>query len=588
MAALVSHDAGAFRWRLDPDFARLLGPTGIRLQDWLRTGQATVVKQGPHRVVYRILLDGATYYLKHNLIPDRITWARQLIRPNKAWREYRRAMDLAERGIPTAEPLAWGKAALLGKGESLLVTRGLEQTQSLQHFLEQVLPTWPARHVPRMRQRLAVELGAFLARLHEAGICHDDLHAGNILFRRSNDDELELFLIDLTAVRVGPPLAWAKTERNLVTLNRWFMNRASRSDRLRFWHSYLQARGLMPAGTRWPRTEEPKRLARYLERATWKSLVDMWRHRDHRCTAQNRYYVRLRGPGVAGYAVARFDGALLDTLLKDPEAPFRFPGAAPLKQTASAAVVEFDATVNGQKLRLVYKRFRVRKWTDPWAALVRETAAMRSWRLGQGFCERGLPTARPLVVLERRRHGLTYDGYLLMEKLERTLPLHESLAAIACMPPAESRHLQRTRIALVARAVRELHRRQLAHADLKANNILLTQLGGPRRASDPTRKPWASPSFLADPLPGVWFIDLVGVTVCRKLSRRRRVQSLARLNASFHQSRHLSRTDRLRFLRTYLVWGLVSKHGWKDWWRAIAAATQAKVARNRRLGRELA
>ena len=67
----------------------------------------------------------------------------------------------------------------------------------------------------------------------------------------------------------------------------------------------------------------------------------------------------------------------------------------------------------------------------------------------------------------------------------------------------------------------------------------------------------------------------------------RRVQNLARLNASFHNNALLTRTDRLRFLRTYLNWGIHGRGNWKAWWRRIAQATQDKVLRNRRRGRPL-
>jgi hypothetical protein len=72
------------------------------------------------------------------------------------------------------------------------------------------------------------------------------------------------------------------------------------------------------------------------------------------------------------------------------------------------------------------------------------------------------------------------------------------------------------------------------------------------------------------------------------MPRRLCVQNLARLHASFHKDPLLTRTDKLRFLRTYLQWGLFGRHRWKRWWREIEAATQAKIARNRRSGRILA
>lgn len=86
---------------------------------------------------------------------------------------------------------------------------------------------------------------------------------------------------------------------------------------------------------------------------------------------------------------------------------------------------------------------------------------------------------------------------------------------------------------------------------------------------------------------GVFLIDLVGIRPYRRLSVARRVQNLARLHASFVAQPLLTRTDKLRFLRTYLQWGLRSREGWKGWWRRIEAATQAKVIRNQRNQRPL-
>jgi hypothetical protein len=66
------------------------------------------------------------------------------------------------------------------------------------------------------------------------------------------------------------------------------------------------------------------------------------------------------------------------------------------------------------------------------------------------------------------------------------------------------------------------------------------------------------------------------------------VQNLTRLNASFHESGVLTRTDKLRFLRGYLLWNLVGRGTWKSWWKEIDRATACKVARNHARGRVLA
>jgi tRNA A-37 threonylcarbamoyl transferase component Bud32 len=551
--------AGGVRWQVAPECRdELLGPDGLRLAEWLGAGQAAVVKHGPHRTVYRVALDAGSVYVKHYRLADARAWLRQLVRPAKARMEFDRAVRVAARQVPTTVPLAVGECGP-GPGESYLVTRSLDDAEPLTAFLEATLPALdPTRHA-RVRQRLAVVLGELVARLHEAGIAHHDLHAGNVLVRLEADDRPAVYLIDLHAVHVGRPLPWRARQANLVLLNRWFMLRASRSDRRRFWRAYAAAGGAPP-----PSDPDDAWRVRRLEGATWDSCLRFWQHRDRRCLQTNRYYVRARSAAAAGFAVRDLDPADLAGLLADPDAPFRRPGAPLLKDSRSSTVAEIDVTVNGRPCRAIYKRFRVTAWCDPWLNLLRPSEALRSWVHGQGLRERCLPTPRPLAVFHRRRRGLQREGYLLTEKVPAAADLHAHLAGLGGRDAAERRAvLLRRRIDEAAKLVRELHRRQLSHRDLKAANLLVNPAG-------------------------LWLIDLVGVRLHRRLPRRRRVQNLARLNASFHQSPLLTRTDRLRFLRVYLQWGLFGRHRWKRWWRQIEEATRAKVARNARSGRPLA
>src|SRR5438874_9009549 len=117
--------AGGVSWWLAPEhWPQLIGPDGLRLADWLRDGSARLVKQGPHRVVYRVDLPALSFYVKRNLIPDIKTWLRQLVRPSKARMELERIVAVRERAIPTVEPLALGEQqAFLGIGDSYLITR---------------------------------------------------------------------------------------------------------------------------------------------------------------------------------------------------------------------------------------------------------------------------------------------------------------------------------------------------------------------------------------------------------------------------------------------------------------------------------
>ena len=63
-------------------------------------------------------------------------------------------------------------------------------------------------------------------------------------------------------------------------------------------------------------------------------------------------------------------------------------------------------------------------------------------------------------------------------------------------------------------------------------------------------------------------------------------QILRRMLARFLAVPHVTRAERLRFLRAYLRAG-ERQADWKSWWRLVSEATAVKVAKNRRSGRAL-
>jgi tRNA A-37 threonylcarbamoyl transferase component Bud32 len=514
----------------------LLGGDGLRLDEWRRTGRLTVIKESQHRGIYRVCLPDLDLHIKQYRRVGLRGWLRELIRPNKARREARLAQAIRARGIRTPEPLGWADGGI--------ITR-TEHGDSLLNFIES------RANEPPLIHRFATALGRFLASLHAAGVVHHDPHPGNLIVD-CRGDEPQFALLDLHAVRLGPPCSWVERRENLILFNRFFMLRASRAERLRFWRAYCDASGSLiglPAD----------QAGREVERRTLESNLQFWTARDRRCLVSNRYYRRVSNGGVRGFVVRDLDSSLVAELLRDPDQPFR-DAPAKIKDSRSSTVIEFPAA------KAIFKRFRVTNARDPWLALFRRTPVIRSWIMGQGLRERCLPTARPLAVLHRYRNGLPREGYLLTEKIENAIELR-AWADRMLTRPAEERRLElRDRIPALARLIRQLHERGLAHRDLKAANILTSE-----RAGDPR----------------FWFIDLVGV---RRMSinAKRRAQNLARLLASFAEHPLVSRTDRLRFLRSYQAWALRGKAGWKKLWRRIESAWRTKIERNRRTGRPIA
>src|SRR5262249_30110773 len=128
----------------------------------------------------------------------------------------------------------------------------------------------------RVRRQLARGLGRFLANLHDNGIAHPDPHAGNLLVEIEMEQganaprsPIHFSLLDVHAVRFGPPLSWAESRENLILYNRWFQLRASAADRFRFWREYRASRQSLSI-------PDADKEAADLERATRASNRQFW------------------------------------------------------------------------------------------------------------------------------------------------------------------------------------------------------------------------------------------------------------------------------------------------------------------------
>jgi 3-deoxy-D-manno-octulosonic acid kinase len=93
------------------------------------------------------------------------------------------------------------------------------------------------------------------------------------------------------------------------------------------------------------------------------------------------------------------------------------------------------------------------------------TRGFAEFRMLSTLCSAGLRVPRPLAAMYRR-HGLLYQAAILVKRIDRVTRLCELLEA------ADSDLFAR-----VGRAVGQLHRQRVWHADLNADNILLDPMG---------------------------------------------------------------------------------------------------------------
>jgi serine/threonine protein kinase len=564
--------AGDVGWWVRTDWQQtLLGPQGLRLEEWRREGRLTVVKTSPVRVVYRVDLPEGPVFVKHYLVPGVRAKLRQWFRRGKGRNESQRTRLLATIGVPTITPIALGEQR---KGyflfENYLVTPEISDAFPLNEFVEKRLPQWPPARQSRVRRALAAALARLTARLHDAGFVHEDFHPGNILVRMDAEDQPSLAMIDLDALRFCFPLGWPEAEHNLALLNHYFWVRSNRSDRFRYLKSYLRARhsDISPPS--------PAKLARGIEEATREWAERLWRRWGGRCRGSNKYFQVASGKRCWGVASRDLDPADLRALVDDPDAPLQHPQTRILKNSRTAVVGELVLSIRGRPQPVIYKRFNHKRWFDPFLAWFRPTPAWQAWQASQHLVSRGIPTPKSIAYIARLRPFgrslfwyLPHETYLITVKEEGATTLNHLVSKVLPTLSAEAQREKISRLTLaLARLLRTMHERSLSNRDLKASNLLLV---GDPSAAEPQLK----------------IIDLDGVRLHCPLPRHRRIQNLARLSVSLSSAAGRTRTDALRFLRAYLPWGLSPRNDWKGLWRAIVARSEAKVLRNQRHGRRL-
>lgn len=547
----------------------LLGPRGLPLQEWRAQGRLETIKTGPHRVVYRASLPAGAVYIKHYKIPSWREMLRQWFRRGKGRNEAKRALRLASLGIPTITPIALGeqrKNKFLF--ENYLISPEIAGAVPLDEFVETHLQTRPFREQVRLRHALSVEVARLTARLHDARFVHQDFHPGNILVRETSAGTIELAMIDLDALRVRRRLTWRGARANLALLNHYFWCRSERSDRHRFLKAYLDFRGH-------PR-DKLENFALAIEQSTRCWAERLWRRWGRRCRGNNKYFRVHRAPGAWAVASRLLEKAEARAIAADPESIFSHSETRIIKHSRTTTVAETTLTVDGAPASVIFKRFNCKKALDPVFALFRPTRGWRAWQGGQHLASRGIPTPQNLLYIRRRADrsllnplgilaGCTYVATITAQPSSTLYDhIHADLAPLpACDRMRQTRRLAR----LLARAVRVLHERSLAHRDLKAANVLvIPQENGAISLS---------------------FIDLVGVELRHPLPRSRRIQNMARLYLSLEKVPWATRTDALRFLKSYLAGSCSGRTEWKGIWREVARASNGKREQNRRRGRIL-
>jgi hypothetical protein len=293
--------------------------------------------------------------------------------------------------------------------------------------------------------------------------------------------------------------------------------------------------------------------------------------RDKRSLRSNRDFYRYSYGRSTAMAVSDLPREQLARLVDCPHGPLTSNVHRPYKLSHRSIVVQADVKVSSGSTPIAYKRVRPRNWWKTLLHYFRRNPALDAWYHGHALLLRGIATARPLAIIERKRFGLPTEGYLATQWIEGASNLHVYGWQLAERLPAERRRRTRQACQSLGRLLGRLHSWHVSHRDLKGCNILVVE-----RADDVD----------------CYLIDADSVWIPPRLLPFFRAYNLGRLATSIEAHAWVTRTDRVRFFRAYLAelhrrdpaaWPSDWKHGW----RRVGKAMRNIVGRLRRSGREI-
>lgn len=573
----VEFAEGRRHWRVSPEFEPIIRDGTV---DWDRLDMmpgATLVKQNTQRDVWRIPINGRDYFIK-------VYHPRGLANKIKLWLRGPTAVEewdvgryAGAFGIGSVVPVACGwTGKLRSAGQSILVTEAVPGARPLSDYWMEV------QHDRLMADALLDSLARLIARAHQCGYQHGDMHPGNLLVRGGRSGTAIVF-VDLHKVRTGACVSLADVVRNLAQLNQWFRRNATRSWRLRFLVRYLGYRDQFAQSSSYARNWriDPRRLSADLARQADRHAQALWSKRDRRTLRDSRYFARIKpAPGWSGHVLLQskhpcpsavaarhtFTRSQWRHLLRDPLSwvdPIRH---VLLKDSHTATICKAELPLDHARPHVIAKRTLAR---NAWKRLLRmfgPSRNKRAWRMANMLLNRDLPVAQPMAVIERYAARIVrLDSLLITDYVAGAVDLEAFIATqLATLPPQRQRRVKDRLIYAITSLLQMFNERGFVHRDLKAGNLLVS---------------WSPP--FTDP-PRLTLIDMEGIRRTSRINPRNLLRAAVRLSISLPAGPMCTRTDRLRTLLRLLVNVDGGTRQWKDVWRDLSIAGEAKLGRQAR------
>lgn len=461
-------------------------------------------------------------YFKRGGYSDYIKY---LFVPTRTRTEWEVGNTMLSKNINTALPLAMAKKGTY----SLLVTEAVINSESLMGFCQANFEGASlSEDKEAEKKKLLYKLARFIRDIHEKGVCHYDLHAGNILIKFENKQsssihDCDLYLMDLHRVKILNRMSCRKRRYNLAQIFNSLSSILTESDKLDFLRSY-------GSNTLGNITDEGE-LVRQIELQSSRIRNIHYRSRLKRCLKESSVFSRKSSASMKiffrkGYDANRFAGLIE----KHHNALVSGDKDKVMKRDSKTALTRLP--LKNKKIQsVVVKQYKV---SCVGCLIIKNifcnSAGKKAWIAGNGLSVYSFNTPEPLALMEKKVLGITTNSYLIMENARDCLEMDRYILKNFHDKSSSSKFKKkRILINYLAETIGRMHNHNVFHHDLKTCNIMVKEKG---------KSPY------------ITFLDFDKVSFEEEITIRKRVKNLVQMNLS--TPKLISTTDRLRFLNEYL------------------------------------
>ena len=411
----------------------------------------TLIKSRPYRQVWRFEWQGKAYYLK--FYPRQGGRLKRLIRGSPAWREFVRLQLLQKKKVPAPRVVSHLSGYSIDgvKGDAVIL-ESIEPAEQLDRYLNDLaLRGEPIP--PRQRYELGKGVLELVHKLGLESMGHSDLHLGNIL--RGEDGKL--YLLDGYAVRAGG-MRMRDVQLLAYSVGRW----ATRAEIVRGWDLLMGGGRVLPPVRK--NVARNRQYRKFLESAAsenpyfGKLTLDPWRGNFFKHAKFPRRWSRASQMDITREDWERAWPDLLARIETDQ--------LEIIKRSPSGDVLAGHVALSGRPIDVIVKRARRKRWIQYISEFGRGGRSWRAWLKAWSLIVRDIPTAWPVLVMQKRVLGYVTDSVIVFERVQGQQLADVDLDALS---PCARQDLFRR----LGRTLRELEQKGLNQYDSKATNWII-------------------------------------------------------------------------------------------------------------------